>query len=110
MNRAERRLDSKRKKAISKELVRMEKPDQYRQGYMDGGNEMVRAAYAAFCASMKTCGMTTKDILAVLQEMDSALLLHSGDEEMIKNAFDNSGIVMDLDEILPEDRFTEVSG
>ena len=109
MNRAGRRLAGKRKKAISRELVRMEKPEQYQQGFMDGGNEMVRAAYAAFCASMKTCGFSTKDILAVLKDMDDILYMYSGDEEMIKSAFDNAGIIMDLDEVFPDDRFTEVT-
>ena len=109
MNRAERRMQAKRKKAISREIVRMEKPEEYRRGFMDGGNEMVRAAYAAFCASMKNCGMKTSDILAVLRDMDDILYMYSGDEEMIKSAFDNAGIVMDLDEVFPDDRFTEAT-
>lgn len=109
MNRESRRLEAKRKKAIARELTRMEKPDQYRQGFMDGGKEMTKAAYAAFCSSMKREGMATKDILSVLRDMDDVLFMYSGEEDLINAAFTDAGIVVNLDEVFPEDRFTEAN-
>lgn len=107
MNRESRRLEAKRKKAIARELTRMEKPDQYQQGFMDGGNAMTKAAYAAFCTSMLREGMSTKDILAVLRDMDNILFMYSGEEDLIGAAFTEAGIEVDLNAVFPEDRFTE---
>ena len=107
MNRESRRLEAKRKKAISRELTRMEKPEQYQQGFMDGGNAMTKASYAAFCTSMLREGMSTKDILAVLRDMDNILFMYSGEEDLIGAAFTEAGIEVNLDEVFPEDRFME---
>lgn len=107
MNRENRRLEAKRKKAIARELTRMEKPDQYQQGFMDGGNSMTKAAYAAFCTSMLREGMGTKDILAVLRDMDNILFMYAGEEDLIGAAFTEAGIEVNLSEVFPEDRFTE---
>lgn len=107
MNRESRRLEAKRKKAIARELTRMEKPDQYQQGFIDGGNAMSKAAYAAFCTSMLREGMDTKDILAVLRDMDDILFMYAGEEDLIGAAFTEAGIEVNLNEVFPEGRFVE---
>jgi len=104
MNRAQRRASDKRRRAISKELVRMEKPEQYHQGYMDGGRDMTEAVYASFCLAMTEQGYGPDDILAVLQALDEKIFLCAGNHELIQEAFDASGIQVDFSQVFAMDR------
>lgn len=110
MNRAERRAYEKRKRAISRELVRMEKPEQYHQGFMDGGKAMTEAAYAAFCSAMADYGLLAADILPIMRMLDDKLLIFAGDNELINEAFEKTGILVDFSQVFSNDKFTLKQG
>lgn len=105
MNRQSRRADAKRKKAISREIVRMEKPEQYGQGFTDGGTSMCKAAEAAFAIAMHDVGFQTSTILRVLRKAEDKLLFFAGEDDLIQEAFEEIGIAFDPDAIFAEEKF-----
>ena len=83
----------------------MEKPEAYHQGFNDGGKSMTEASYAAFCVSMIDEGFAPADILRVLRRMDDTLLVYAGDSDLIQQAFNKSGILVDFSEVFSQDKF-----
>lgn len=106
MNRAERRSQAKRRKAIARELVRMEKPEQYHQGFNDGGRSMTRACYAAFTLALHDHGLPPTDIVDIMRDLDDRLFVYAGDDELQQQAYDHAGIVIDFQEVFSNDRIT----
>ena len=104
MNREGRRAHAKAMKAIGRELTRAEKPDAYHLGFMDGGNAMVKACYAAFCGAMHKQGYSNDTIFQVIADVDRQVYLCAGNEELIQDIFDQTGLLIDFSEVLPDDR------
>lgn len=110
VNRQQRRAQERKKKAIARQIVRLEKPEAYYEGFKDGSASFTEAAYAAFCVAMNELQYTTDDILAVLRRMDDALLLCAGNHEMIQEAFEKTGLLIDFSELFSEDRLQKKEG
>ena len=106
MNRQQRRAAERKRKAIAKEITRMEKPEQYGLGFHDGGRSMTKAAYAAFCSAMAEHGFLVEDILSILRSMDDRLLVYAGDDELIQEAFEKTGILVDFEQLFSSDKFS----
>ncbi len=105
MNRAERRSEMKRRKAISRELVRMEKPEAYGQGYHDGGVTMCKACEAAFASAMAECNVPVNDILTILRIAEDRVSFFAGEDELIHEAFEKTGIIFTENVVFSEEKF-----
>lgn len=106
MNRASRRSEAKRKQAISREIVRMEKPEQYAQGFQDGGVQMCKASEAAFALAMSAIGFSPNTVLRVLRKAEDKLSFFAGEDELITEAFEKIGICFDPDAVFADEKFT----
>ena len=104
MNRAERRKQERRRNAIAKELVRMEKPKQYEQGFQDGGTSMTKTCYACFVSALANSGMDANAIVDIMRDLDDRLFVYAGDEELQQDTYDKAGIVINFDEVFSNDR------
>lgn len=104
MNRAERRKQNRRRTAISKELVRMEKPEQYELGFQDGGKSMTKTCYACFVSALANSGMDTDRIVDIMRDLDDRLFVYAGNEELQQDTYDKAGIMIDFDEVFSNDR------
>ena len=106
MNRQGRRAEAKRKKAISREIVRMEKPEQYGQGFRDGGVAMCKAAEAAFATAMYDAGFQQSTIIRVLRKAEDKLSFFAGEDELIQEAYDRLGIMFDESAVFSSEKFS----
>lgn len=105
MNRQSRRAEAKRKQAISREIVRMEKPEQYEQGYKDGGVSMCKAAEAAFAVAMHDVGFQASTIIRVLRKAEDKLMFYAGEDELIHEAFEKIGIIFNEEAVFSDEKF-----
>lgn len=106
MNRQSRRTEAKRKQAIARELVRMEKPEQYGQGFHDGGVAMSKAAEAAFATAMYDAGFQQSTIIRVLRKAEDKLSFFAGEDELIQEAYDKLGIIFDESAVFSNEKFS----
>ena len=106
MNRQGRRTEAKRKQAIARELVRIEKPEQYGQGFRDGGVAMCKAAEAAFATAMCDAGFQQSTIIRVLRKAEDKLSFFAGEDELIQEAYDKLGIIFDESAVFSNEKFS----
>lgn len=51
--------------------------------------------------------MSTDETVDILRELDSGIMFYAGEEELIQQAFDETGLILNFDEIFTEDRITK---
>jgi hypothetical protein len=54
--------------------------------------------------ALKRIGMNTDQLVDVLRSLDEAVMFYAGEEELIQQAFEETGVIMDFDEIFSQDR------
>lgn len=104
MNRAQRRMQAKTRQAMGIELARMEKPEAYQQGYLDGGKAMIKACYASAAEALADLGFHSDMIVQILRGIDERLIFFAGEEEKQRTAWTDAGLEICLDEVFTEDR------
>lgn len=104
MNRAQRRSNERIRKAMGIELARMEKPEAYQQGYLDGGKDMTKACYAAFASGMVDLGHSPEMICQILREIEERLFWYAGEDEKQRAAWTDAGLVIDFSEPFTDDK------
>lgn len=103
-NRAERRMTARRKKALSKQMTFLDKTEEKRIWFEQGFSSCRKACYAAFAMALKKHGHSADSIVDILRELDDGVMFYAGEEELIQQAFDETGVLMNFEEVFSEDR------
>lgn len=104
-NRQQRRLQERQSKAIAKKLCLLDKSEEHRLWFQEGFNSAVKACYASIAKALHP-GTDTNQLVSILQQVDSELLTYIGNDELIEETFNETGIFLDFSGTFPEDRVT----
>lgn len=102
--RAQRRKIERKKKALAKCLTFLDKTEEKRIWFEEGFLACRKACYASFAMALKKHKMSTDETVDILRELDSGIMFYAGEEELIQQAFDETGLILNFDEIFTEDR------
>ena len=92
------------RKAIARNLSLLNKTEESRVWHEQGFMNCRRAAYAAFAVAMKGKDISQDDIVEILQNADDLLAFYTGEDELIDQALEKTGIVLDFHEVFSSDR------
>lgn len=104
-NRAQRRKLAREEKHISKNAVRLSATEQYRLGFSDGAMEAIKACYAAICVASKE--QNNEDVIEFLRQVDSHIVMCLESDEIIENAFRETGLLLDFTKTFSDERVQE---
>lgn len=98
---------AKKQKAISKYLTLQNKDEASRTWFNEGYFACRKAAYAAFATALTELPITKEQLIQTMRSVDDRLMFYSGEEELIQEAFDNAGLILDFDGVFANERITE---
>lgn len=103
-NRAQRRKTERKKKALAKAFTFLNKTEEKRVWFEEGFSACRKACYAAFAMALKKTGTDTDQLVDILRSLDESVMFYAGEEELIQQAFDETGVELNFEEIFPQDR------
>jgi len=106
-NRAERRKTERKKKALAKAFTFLNKTEEKRVWFEEGFYACRKACYASFAMALKRTGINTDQLVDILRSLDEAVMFYAGEEELIQQAFEETGIELNFEEIFPQDRIVK---
>lgn len=106
MNRTQRRLEAKRNKETAKQISLLTQTEEKRLWFQQGFSEAVRASYASFASAMHEHGIDQDGIVEIMRTLDEKLMFYTGEDELIEEAFDKAGILLDFDGVFSSEKIT----
>lgn len=91
-------------------LILENKNEASRTWFEQGFLSCRKAAYAAFAIELKELNLATEQIVQAMRALDGRLMFYSGEDELIEQAFQEAGLVLDFDGVFPEERVMEREG
>ena len=103
-NRAERRKTERKKKALAKAFTFLNKTEEKRIWFEEGFSACRKACYASFAMAMKKHRIDTDELVDILRELDESVMFYAGEQELIDQAFEETGLLLNFEEIFSQDR------